>query len=382
LEPKAHGEVLPALDWFWVKVAIKGGLAAVLGIICLEWLHPPGSGSFPLMAWLVTIMGRPFLRAGGSGDLRAFQTALAGSLVLAGCAVLLLLTTPLLANYALMNLALFLVLFAFGFLTARIAGINFWMQLAYLTISSFVGLNPQEPVASQTIINTFLGLMFGIWTATVVGRLIWPVLPQYVLRDDLLGLCGRLQALLNREPHREKIQAQLAVLPLEALQAVGQLRMAGCSGEERTRLAALVRGLQMLVTRMSQLVSRRALLREMVEPRLRLEFDCLDVEFKQVLEAFGVCFRQGDGRRSRARWPAWIRPSKRFVIGTGLRTRYRQKRRGNRWSWSIDTTPPPRRWRSAAACWAACSSSATGAITPCSRLLCVWCFLPQQFLPN
>jgi uncharacterized membrane protein YccC len=212
---------------------------------------------------------------------------------LAGCAVLLLLTTPFLANYALMNLALFLVLFAFGFLTARIAGINFWMQVAFLTISAFVGLNPQEPVASQTIINTFLGLMFGIWTATVVGRLIWPVLPQYVLRDDLLGLCGRLQALLNREPHREKIQAQLAVLPLEALQAVGQLRMAGCSGEERTRLAALVRGLQMLVTRMSQLVSRRALLREMVEPRLRLEFDCLDVEFKQVLEAFGACFRQG-----------------------------------------------------------------------------------------
>ena len=297
LEPKAHGEVLPALDWFWVKIAIKGGLAAVLGILCLEWLHPPGSGSFPLMAWLVTILGRPFLRAGGSGDLRAFQTALAGSLVLAGCAVLLLLTTPFLANYALMNLALFLVLFAFGFLTARIAGINFWMQLAYLTISAFVGLNPQEPVASQTIINTFLGLMFGIWTATVVGRLIWPVLPQCVLRDDLLGLCGRLQALLNREPHREKIQAQLAVLPLEALQAVGQLRMAGCSGEERARLAALVRGLQVLVTRMSQLVSRRALLREMVEPRLRLEFDCLDVEFKQVLEAFGVCFRKGDGRR-------------------------------------------------------------------------------------
>ena len=297
LEPKAHGEVLPALDWFWVKIAIKGGLAAVLGIICLKWLHPPGSGSFPLMAWLVTILGRPFLRAGGSGDLRAFQTALAGSLALAGCAVLLLLTTPLLANYALMNLALFLVLFAFGFLTARIAGINFWMQLAYLTISAFVGLNPQEPVASQTIINTFLGLMFGIWTATVVGRLIWPVLPQYVLRDDLLGLCGRLQALLNREPHREKIQAQLTVLPLEARQAAGQLRTAGCSEEERTRLAALVRGFQKLITRMSQLVSRRALWREMVEPRLRLEFDCLDVEFKQVLEAFGACFRQGDGGR-------------------------------------------------------------------------------------
>ena len=53
---------------------------------------------------------------------------------------------------------LFLVLFAFGFMTARIAGINFWMQLGYLSISAFVGLNPQEPVPSQAIINTFLYL--------------------------------------------------------------------------------------------------------------------------------------------------------------------------------------------------------------------------------
>src|SRR5207244_10632795 len=98
-------------------------------------------------------------------------------------------------------------------------------------------------------------------------------------------------------PHREKIQSQLAVLPLEALHAVAQLRTAGCSGEERIRLAALVRGFQKLITRMSQLVSRRALWRGMVEPRLRLEFDCLDVEFKQVLEALGACFRQGDGGR-------------------------------------------------------------------------------------
>jgi hypothetical protein len=196
-----------------------------------------------------------------------------------------------------MNLTLFLVLFAFGFMTARIPGINFWMQLGYLTISALVGLNPQEPVAAQTIINTFLYLTFGIWIATAVGRLVWPVLPQYVLRDDLLGLCGRLQALLKGEPHREKIQAELTMLPLEALQAIRQLRTASCSGEERTRLAALVRALQTLVTRIGQLVSRREILQDMAEPRLRLQFECLEVEFKQVLEAFGACFRQGDGHR-------------------------------------------------------------------------------------
>ena len=34
LAPKANREVLPAPDWFWVRVAIKGGLTAVIAIIC------------------------------------------------------------------------------------------------------------------------------------------------------------------------------------------------------------------------------------------------------------------------------------------------------------------------------------------------------------
>jgi uncharacterized membrane protein YccC len=296
-DAKPHRDVGPAIDWFWVKIGIKGGLAAVVSVVCLKWLHPPGSGSVPLMAWTLTIMARPFLKAGGSGDLRAFQTALGASLFLAVYAVLLLLTTPFLANYAVMNLGLFLVLFAFSFFSARIPGINFWMQIGYLTISAFVGLNPQQPVASQTIIDTSLGLVFGTWIGTVVGRLIWPVLPQRILRDDLVALCIHLQGLLNGDPHQEKIRGQLATLPVEALQTVRQLRMAGCSKEEKARIAALVRALETLIIRISQLVSRRRLLREIAEPRLRLQFECLDVEFKQMVDAFRECFKQGDCRR-------------------------------------------------------------------------------------
>jgi len=72
---------------------------------------------------------------------------------LAACAGLLILTTPFLANYFVMNLALFLVLFVFGFLTARRAGVNYWMQIVMLAIFVFVGLDPQQPVATQTIIE-------------------------------------------------------------------------------------------------------------------------------------------------------------------------------------------------------------------------------------
>jgi hypothetical protein len=143
-----------------------------------------------------------FLRVGGTGDLRAFQKAFRASLMLAACAALLILTTPFLAGYAAMNVALFLILFTLGFLTARIPGINFWIQLAYLSISAVVGLNPQEPVAAQTIIDTFLGIAFGMFIGTVLGRLLWPVLPQRVLRDNLLAVLAQIKALLNGDPHR------------------------------------------------------------------------------------------------------------------------------------------------------------------------------------
>jgi hypothetical protein len=202
-EAKPHWDFLPAIDWFWVRVAVKGGLAAVLSIVFLKWINPPGPASIPLMARLLTIVGRPSLRFGGTGDLQAFQTAFRASLMLAACAALLILTTPFLADYAVMNVALFLILFTLGFLTARIAGINFWIQLAYTTISAFVGLNPQVPVASQTIIDTFLGLTFGMFIGTVLGRLLWPVLPQRVLWDNLLAVFAQIKAAQRRSPSRE-----------------------------------------------------------------------------------------------------------------------------------------------------------------------------------
>jgi hypothetical protein len=158
---------------------------------------------------------------------------------------------------------------------------------------AFVGLNPQVPVASQTIIDTFLGLMIGIGIGTVVGRLIWPVLPQRVLQDNLLTLFAQIKALLSGDPHREKIQTQLTILPVEALQAARQIRIAGCGEEERAKLVALVRALQTLTTQISQLLSRRDRLPEITEQILKPQFERLEIEFKQKLDAFAECFRQG-----------------------------------------------------------------------------------------
>jgi hypothetical protein len=295
-ESQPHWDFKPTIDWFWVKVGIKGGLAALISIVCLKWIHPPGPANVPTWAWLLIVLGRSFFRVGGTGDLRAFQTALRGSLILAVCAVLLILIAPFLASYAIMNLALFLLLFTAGFLTARIAGITFWMEFTFLTIGQFVALNPQNPIPSQTIIDAFVGMMFGMWIATLLSRLLWPVLPQKLLRDNLLALFAQIKALLSGDPHREKIQLQLAILSLEALKAARQIRIAGCSEEERTRLVALIRALQTLITPISRLLSRRERLPGITEQILKPQSERLEIEFNQLLDAFAECFRQSNPR--------------------------------------------------------------------------------------
>lgn len=131
----------------------------------------------------------------------------------------------------------------------------------------------------------------------MVGRLIWPVVPQRLLRDDLLGILSQIKGLLGGDAHREKIQTLLAILPVEALQAARQIRMSGCSEDERARLRALVRALQALVTQTTELVYRRHLLPEITAPILRPQFERLEIEFEQILDVLAECFLRGDCRR-------------------------------------------------------------------------------------
>jgi hypothetical protein len=132
--------------------------------------------------------------------------------------------------------------------------------------------------------------------ATVVGRVFWPVLPQMVMRDNLLAILGGIKTLLNAGQHQEEIQKQLAILPVEALQASRQIRIAGCTPQEKARLGELIRALQTLSTRTVVLVSRTHTLPAIAQAVLRPRFERLEVEFKQVLDAFGECLRQGDCR--------------------------------------------------------------------------------------
>jgi uncharacterized membrane protein YccC len=296
-EHKVIWDLLPTIDWFWVKNGIKGGLATVIAIILVQSYNPPGPAAIPLAAWTMTIFSRPFLRAGGFGDLGLFQRVFWASLVFVAVVVLLLLATPYLADYAAMCAALSAILFALGFCTARAAGFGFWAFLTILCVSTFVGLNPQVPVPSITIINSFLGLSTGMLISALVGRLIWPVLPQEVFRDDLLKFFQALKALLNRDRHMERIRTQLALLPAEAGQVSQQIRIRDFSEAERAKVGQLIRTSQVLVMECTALVSNSFVLPESVVAILRPEMARLETEFRQMLDTFVECFRKGDCRR-------------------------------------------------------------------------------------
>jgi hypothetical protein len=245
----------------------------------------------------LTIFSRPFLRAGGFGDLGIFQRTFWASLWCIAVVILLLLVVPFLADYAAMNAALAAILFALGFFTARMAGPGFWSQLVILGVSVFVGLNAQVPVASTTIINSFLWFVTGKLISAVVGRLIWPVLPQEVFRGDLLKFYEHLKALLHRDRHQEKIRTQLAILPVETQQASRQIRIPDFSKAERMKVDNLIKVSQVSVMQCTALIGNSCALPESIEARLRPELTRLETEFGDMLDTFVECFRKGDCRR-------------------------------------------------------------------------------------
>jgi len=251
----------------------------------------------PVAALLFSVLQRTFLRAGGTGDLRAFQRLFFTWLILSLYAALLIVITPFLASYLVMNLTLFVALFVFGFLTARTPGFSFWGIVTILSTSVFVGLNAQVPVESSTIIDSVLGLITGITIATVIGRLIWPLLPQRLLRDDLVDFFVQLKALSNPKLPMKKIQTRLALLPIEALQAAKGIRLPGFTGEEHRQFELLIRALSGLAARRTGLARRRSELPAKLEALVHSELDQLEVEFGQMTDAFADCFRKGDCRR-------------------------------------------------------------------------------------
>src|SRR5258708_13027004 len=94
------------------------------------------------------------------------------------------------------------------------------------------------------------------------------------------------KALLRRDPDQERIQTRLAILSVEALQAIRQIRGPRFSQEERNRVTVLVYILQALSARLRHLLSHRHLLPEATEEFLGPPFERIEFEFITLLHAF------------------------------------------------------------------------------------------------
>jgi len=95
-EAKPHWDFLPTIDWFLGEGRSKGGLACGSFVLLLNGSIPWAQLQFRLWRGF-TILGRPILRAGGRGDLRAFQNAFLAAIA-AVCVALLYSSHPFLAD--------------------------------------------------------------------------------------------------------------------------------------------------------------------------------------------------------------------------------------------------------------------------------------------
>jgi hypothetical protein len=92
---------------------VKPAIAGTVALLICQWFNPPGAAGIPLAALALTFLNKGFL--GGKADRgalqRAFQVSIGGLLFV----ILLFWISPALSNYSIMNIFLFVELFAFGY---------------------------------------------------------------------------------------------------------------------------------------------------------------------------------------------------------------------------------------------------------------------------
>ena len=234
----------PPLDPFWIRNGVKACIAVTLGLFVQNWLNPPGGSMIVLATWITTVLSR--LYPGGQGDRRAFHcvvyTASGGILYV----LLMLILAPALSDYLILNMLLFVVMFLFGYLSQAIPGVTFGMQITLLGAVGTIGLNAQEPVTFQSIIGVYFGIVLGLILSALVQRLLWPVLPQWEIRDRILELLRLCQMILQFPPDQRPLwlHQRLALIPGEALRWIAVMNKPDCPPDEPPRLREYIKTLR------------------------------------------------------------------------------------------------------------------------------------------
>jgi uncharacterized membrane protein YccC len=234
----------PPLDPFWIRNGVKACIAVTLGLFVQNWLKPPGGSMIVLATWVFTVLSR--LYPGGQGDRRAFHcvvyTASGGLLYI----VAMLFLMPALSDYLIFNMLLFVVLFLLGFLTQAVPGVTFGMRVTLLATVGTLGLNAQQPVTFQSIIGVYFGVVTGLVLSALVQRLLWPVLPQWEMRDRVLELLRLCRMILQLPPDQRPLwlHRRLTLIPGEAMNWIAVMNKPDCPPDEPQRLREYVQSLR------------------------------------------------------------------------------------------------------------------------------------------
>jgi len=175
---------------FWIHRGIRAGLATVFALVIENWLNPPGSSMMMLCVYVFTSLNA--LSPNESGDRPAMRQVLVFFFLMTAASLVLLVATPMMASYAVLNCVTAAWAFLFGYWLHRSGGVSVPLMFCFMLLVGVLGLNPQQPVGFQDISGFFFGFMNGLVISSVFQRLFWPVLPQNSLRTGLQNYFGAM----------------------------------------------------------------------------------------------------------------------------------------------------------------------------------------------
>lgn len=208
----------------WIRSGIRAGLALVISLILLDWLHPPGTDMLVVGTYLFT--GFSLESPDRKGDLGVFSELVFAAL---GCLlffVFLLVFAPLMSSYAVMNTVLGTALFVTGYLTEKSRLSTFTSIFLLLIVVNLVGVNAQHPVAFSTILDASMGILLAAILSAVIRRLLWPALPQRELKKRISHVLSLLAG-AAAHPQRPVPVSARADLALSVADAVDLARTVG-----------------------------------------------------------------------------------------------------------------------------------------------------------
>ncbi len=280
-------------DNVWLRHGVRAGIATVAALVLQNWLSPPGSTLMVVAAFVLPALNA--LSPEGFGDRGAFRYVIVFTLAFAGICLLLLVGSPLLASYSVLNIVLATWLFLLGYWIHGRGGITVPVQISLLTLISVLALNGQKPVSFEGIAGLFFGLSNALVISAVAQRLFWPVLPQQQLQRGLAThLRTAAACVANGVDHLRLWQhTKLGLFPSQARVYLRTMRGPAFIPEQVNLLSGHILTLQQLVGEIGLCAGRlqpavRADLRPLIEGPLALAKTTLEEGLENLAAAYAA----------------------------------------------------------------------------------------------